>query len=798
MIKIYLKSAWRNFTSKKWQSSLNIGGLAIGMAATLLIALWIYDELSYNKEFENYSTIARLMQSQIHSGEIDTGTNQPMQLAPVLRTTYGDHFKHIVTSSGINTMLLTLGEKKISRSGSFMEPGITEMLSLTMITGNRDALEEPNVILLSESTAKALFGTIPVSEKTIRLGTKTDLTVAGVYKDIAENTDFADLKFIIPWEFLKANQNYEERLGWGNNWFQMYAQVHDRADMSATSKLIKNAKYDNIINGDNQASIKTKPVIFLHPMQKWHLYSRFENGVNTGGAIERVWLLGIIGLLILLLACINFMNLSTARSVKRAKEVGIRKTIGSIRHQLVTQFFSESLLIVSISFAIALLLVLLCQPFFNEVTRKSLDIPWTKIEFWFSCLLFIGTTSILSSSYPAFYLSSFDPAKVLKGAMGSSNGGKRLRKALVVFQFTISIVLILGTISIFRQIEFAKQRPLGYDKEGLLYVPINTSDIVEDFESLREELLRSPDILEVAASDVLVTGTFTTNGGFEWKGKDPSFSEEFNTLRATHGYGQMINWELKEGRNFSRDFKSDSLAFILNETAVRYMGLENPVGEYVKWGTNGNFKIIGVAKDMVTQSPYAAVRPMIFTLHYGNFLNFVNIKIKKGTGPKDALAHMKKIFAKYDPASPFNYSFMDEEYAQNFANEERMGKLISFFAVLAILISCLGIFGLSAFIAEQRTKEIGIRKVLGASVFGLWKLLSIDFVFLVLLSSVIATPIGYYCINNWIQNYTYSASLSIWIFIVAILGAVLITLITVSFQAVKAAVVNPIKSLRTE
>ncbi|WP_425235069.1 ABC transporter permease [Ulvibacterium sp.] len=799
MLKNYLKIAWRSLLKKKGHSFLNIGGLALGMAATLLIGIWVYDELSYNKGFENYNSIAQVMQTQNFSDGIKTGVNQPMQLAPVLRTMYRDHFKHVITSSFTNNELLTVGEKdetKVTRTGNFMEPGIAHMLSLKMLRGERDALKDPTSMLLSESTAMALFGNLNPMGQNVKIGTMMEAQVAGIYKDLPRNSDFADLSFIAPWELLKTTANFEERVGWGNNWFQTYVQLSEGADLAMVSNLIKDVKYNHEKNADGGA--KTKPVIHLHPMKKWHLYSRFENGINTGGAIERVWLFGIIGIFIVLLACINFMNLSTAKSVKRAKEVGIRKTIGSVKNQLIFQFLNESFLVVSLAFVISLVLVLLALPFFNDLTDKAMSIPYNNLWFWVSCLFFMLCTAFIAGSYPAFYLSSFNPVNVLKGTFNSGKGASGLRRALVVFQFTISVVLIIGTIVIYNQIQYAKERPAGYDKERLLYVPINNPEVRNSFEAIRSEILQSNDIKEVAASDVLVTGTFVTNSGFDWKGKDPAMSEEFNTLRATHGFGEMINWEIKEGRNFSRDFKSDSLAFIINETAARYMGLENPVGEFVKWGKNGSFKIVGVAKDMVTRSPYEQVRPTIFTLHYGEFLSFINVKIDKGGNTKTALAHIEKVFNRHDPKSLFTYNFLDDEYARNFIDEERMGKLAGFFALLAICISSLGIFGLSAFVAEQRTKEIGIRKVLGASVYSLWKLLSKDFVVLVFISCCIAIPIGYYYMNGWIGKYSYRAEISWWIFAAAILGALAITLLTVSFQAIKAAIVNPVKSLRME
>lgn len=801
MYRSHLKIGYRNMVVNKWHTLLNIGGLALGMAATMLIGIWVYGELSFNKDFENYHNIAQVMQTQSFSGDIKTGVNQPMQLAPVLRTTYKDHFEHVVTSSFINNALLTAGEAeeiKISRPGNFMEPGIAHMLALDMVKGGRDALEDPSALLLSESTAQALFGNTDPMGRNVRIGTGMEAQVAGVYRDLPRNSDFADLSFIAPWELLSTTANFEERLGWGNNWFQTYVQVSEGTDMAEVSALIKDAKYDHIKDEGRSGGAQTRPIIHLHPMKKWHLYSRFENGVNTGGAIDRVWMFGIIGTFILLLACINFMNLSTAKSVKRAREVGIRKTIGSMKNQLVLQFQTESLLVVFFAFIFALLLVAMGIPFFTDLTGKPAGIPYDSLWFWVSCIAFILVTGFIAGSYPAFYLSSFRPVQVLKGTFNGGRGASNFRKALVVFQFTISVLLIIGTVSIYRQLKFVKERPLGYDKTQILYVPINSPEVLNGFETIREALLRSRDVKAVAASDVLITGTFTTNSGFDWEGKDPAMSEEFNTLRSTHGFGDMIDWEIKSGRDFSRDFKSDSLAFVINETAVKYMGLDDPVGKMVQWGKNGAFKIVGVVKDMVTRSPYEEVRPTIFTLHYGGFLNFINIKIASDGNTKNALAHIENIFKQYDPKSLFSYTFLDDEYAQNFVDEERMGKLATFFALLAICISCLGIFGLSAFIAEQRTKEIGVRKVLGASVMSLWALLSKDFVTLVLISCSIAIPIGYYYMGLWMQDYAYRTNLGWGIFASAALGTLLITLLTVSFQSLKAALNDPAKSLKTE
>ena len=798
MIKNHLRIAWRNLIRNRGYAAINIGGLILGITATLLIGLWVHDELSYNTQFENHETIAQVMQHQTFNGTVNTSSNVPWLLAPELRSTYGDHFKEVVCGTFNMNVQFTYGENIISRSGNFMEPGIADLLSLEMLLGTREALQDPNSILISKSTADALFGTEDPMAQEIQLGTRTILKVGGVYQDLPPNSGFADLTFIGTWKFLFDARGYEERLGWGNNWFQTLVQVKDGADMAQVSSIVEKAKLNQVSKSGDPDDLNINPLISLHPMKKWRLYSEFENGINVGGRIDRVWLLGIIGVFILLLACINFMNLSTARSIKRAREVGIRKTIGSHKKQLVYQFLSESFLVVTISTVFAIGLVLLSTNLFNDVTNKSVQIPWASPYFWGTLLLFVLLTSFIAGSYPAFYLSSFRPARVLKGTFHSKQGASKIRKGLVVFQFAISVILIIGTLTVFRQIQYVKDRPAGYSKEGLLYVPIKTSDMVERFDALRGELLQSPDINEVAASDVLITGTFVSNSGFDWKGKDPSFSEEFNTLRATHGYGEMIGWELVEGRNFSREYATDSLAFILNETAVEYMGLENPIGEYVQWGDNGSFKVVGVVKDMVTRSPWSNITPMIYTLHYGNFLSFINIKIASGRSPQNALSHIEKVFKEYDSKSLFTYGFMDDEYAEYFEEEIRTGKLVGFFAILAILISCLGIFGLAAYVAEQRTKEIGVRKVLGASLYSLWKMLSQDFLLLVIISSIVAVPIGYYLMNQWIQDFTYNANLSWWIFVTSVIGVLSVTLLTVSFQTFRAARNNPIRSLRTE
>ena len=681
--------------------------------------------------------------------------------------------------------------------GRFAEPDLVNILDLEMLSGNRNGLKDISSILLSESTAKNVFGEEDPMNKTLKINGALDVKVVGVYKDISNNTTFKNLNFIAPWSLLAKNGGYEERLGWGNYWFQVYAQLNDGSKIDNVSSLIKNTFHKHYINRSKENNYE----VFLNPMSKWHLYSKFENGISVGGRILYVKIFSIIGIFILLLACINFMNLSTAHALKRSKEVGVRKTLGSSRKQLIFQFFLESFIIILFSFCLAIVFALLLLPKFNILTLKSVTIPFSEPSFWVICFLLVSITAIFSSLYPSFYLSAFNPVKVLKGISSNSKSEVNIRKGLIVLQFAISSILVMGTFTIISQINHAKDRPLGFDKDLLLSVRINNNKVRKSFDAIKTELMASKYIDQVTASDVKITAAYTTNGGdFEWKGKDPELHPEFYTIRATDGFGEMVNWEVLEGRNFSREFASDSLAFLVNETAVKYMGLENPVGETVRWGDNGSYKIIGVVKDMVTRSPFDPITPSLFILHKGRFLSYINIKIASDNANviEGAIGNLRETFLKHDPGNIFSYSFIDEEYERKFNAENRIAKLVGWFAFVAIFISCLGVLGLSTYMAIQRKKEIGVRKVLGASVYIIWQLLSKQFLVLVLVSLVIALPIGYYFSSEWLMEYSYRIQISFWIF--ALVGIVIlgITLLTVSYQAIKSAIANPVDSLRTE
>jgi len=799
MIKNYLKIAWRNLLKSKASSVINIGGLAVGMAVAMLIGLWMYSELSFDKNIPNHDRIAQVMQNQWINNETDTWNSQAYPMGPILRAQYGSDFKHVIMSSWTNSHIISINDKNLKVSGNFMEPGVMDMLSLKIIRGSRNGLNEPNSILLSQTAVKAIFGDADPMDKVIKIDHDDVLTVkvAGVYEDIPENSSFGDLAFISPWQLLVKDQHYDTRFNnpWGASWFQTFVQIADNADMNKVSDKIKDIKMKDLQRTKN-SDARFRPVIFLHPMNNWHLHSDFKNGVNIGGGIQYVWLFGVIGVFVLLLACINFMNLSTARSEKRAKEVGIRKSVGSRRNQLIAQFYCESLVIAVFSLLFALAFVQLSLPFFNDVAGKKLTMPWGSPLFWLAGIGFTLFTGLIAGSYPALYLSSFKPVKVLKGTFRAGRLASIPRKVLVVVQFTVSIILIIGTIVVFNQVQYAKDRPIGYNVNGLMIVPLQTDNITKKYDAIRNDLINSGAVASVSRSQTRITDGNSTNGGFTWQGKDPALQENFKSLSVSPEFGKTVKWEITQGRDFDPALKSDSSGFIINEACVKYLGFKNPIGQTITWIGNGNYKIIGVVKDMVSESAYQPVQQTFFFL--GNWLSNVDIRLGANSSAHDAIDKIGAIFKKYDPSTPFEYSFADDDYAKKFDTEVRVGKLASSFAGLAIFISCLGLFGMASFMAEQRVKEIGVRKVLGASVFNLWRLLSKDFVGLVVISLFIASPVAYYFMHKWLENYTYRSVMSWWIFAITAAGALLITVLTVSYQSLKAAMANPVRSLRSE
>lgn len=795
MIRNYFKIAWRNLLKNKQFSAINIGGLAIGMAVAMLIGFWLLDELTFNQYHRNYDKVARIMQKQTANGEIYTGESLPMPLGEELKTHYGDNFKYLAMASWQGDYILSRGNDHQKKNGMYIDKDGPKILSLKMMKGSTEGLNDPHSILLSSRAAKAFFAGQDPMGQIIKINNLLDVKVTGVFEDLPYNTDFRDLEFIAPWDLYLTSEPWLQnaKTQWDNNSFQGFAQINDHTDFALVNKNIANSKLNRVSDEEK----KYKAQIFLFPMKDWHLRYNWKSGVQTGGLIEYVKMFAVIGVFVLLLACINFMNLSTARSEKRAKEVGIRKTVGSARGQLIGQFLCESLLVAFIAFFIALLLTLLLLPWFNSVAHKQMSIPWGSAGFWLICLVFTMITGVLAGSYPALFLSSFQPVKVLKGTFKAGRLAGLPRKVLVVTQFTVSVALIIGTVIVYQQIQHTKNRPVGYDRNGLVMIEMSTPEFYGKYDVLRAELKRKGAIAEMAESSSPLTGVWNNNGGFDWEGKDPNLDTDFATFWVTHEYGKTVGFRMAEGRDFSRDFPTDSSAILINEAAIEFMNLKDPVGKTIRWGRNRSYTIAGVVKNMIATSPFEQVKQAVYLLNYEN-VNWMTLRLNPEKSTQESLAIIEEVFKKVIPSAPFDYKFADEEYAAKFAQEERVGKLATFFAGLAILISCLGLFGLASFVAEQRTKEIGIRKIVGASVFNLWQLLSKDFVLLVLIACAVAIPLAYYYLEGWLQDYDYRISIRWWVFALSVAGAVMITLITVSFQAVKAALANPVKSLRTE
>ena len=799
MYKSYFKIGWRNLLKNKGYSFINIGGLAMGMAVAMLIGLWIHDELQFNHYHKDYAHIARVMRNGTLNGETSTRTSQPYALGEELKTKYGHLLKEVVMVWFVGDHIISGDAQKFTLRGTFMQENGPGMFGVNMLKGSQSGLKDPHSVLISESTAKVLFGDNDPLGKQLRIDNQLDVKVTGVYEDLPYNTDFYGLQFVAPWDLLVSANDWMRSLGFKSNNLDIYVAIQDHTTFEAVSAEIKDAILNNV--RDDKGYVDVNPQIFLHPMDRWHLYADWKNGINTGGLIQVVWLFGIVAAFVLLVACINFMNLSTARSERRAKEVGIRKAVGSMRAQLMHQFFSESFVVVALAFILALVIVTLSLNSFNELSGKQMLMPWTTWYFWLTAIAFIVVTGLLAGSYPALYLSSFNAIRVLKGSFRIGKVAALPRKLLVVLQFTVSVTLIIGTIVVYQQIQYAKKRPVGYSREGLLMVRMTSPDFQGKCDLLRSELMQQSVVTEIAESSSPPTDIWNSNGGFQWRGKDPALQAEFATMTVAPEYGKTLGWEFVKGRDFSREITSDSSAFVINEAAAKVLGFEDPVGEVIEWNSvyrskYTKFTVIGVIRNMVVTSPFEEPKPAIYFV--GSDKNWMNIRINPDRAVSDAIPMIHAAFKKIIPSVPFDYQFADQVYATKFAAEERIGKLAWVFAALAILISCLGLFGLSSFVAEQRTKEIGIRKVVGASVFNLWRLLSTDFIVLVIIASVIAIPIAWYLLVAWLDKYQYRTEISWWVFAATGILALLITLVTVSYQAIRAALANPVRSLRSE
>ncbi|MFD2961861.1 MULTISPECIES: ABC transporter permease [Olivibacter] len=798
MLKNYIKIAWRNLIKNRLHTIINIVGLSIGLGVSLLISLWVQDELTFDRQHPNFQNIAQVMINTRQNGSLETSKTVAAPLAEVLRNDYRDIFKSVVLARQTGDHLLHYQDKMLRATGKFIEKEGTNILPLQMLSGEKDGLIKPNSIMLSQEMSQAIFGKTDPIGKALKVDEHMLVSVTGVYKDLPDNSTFKEVKYLIPWQLLTTiDKNYSKlEKSWEFNWFEIFVELNPQVSMANTSKKIENLQKNILKN--NVSLFAYEPSLFLHPMEKWHLYGDWSEGKNAGGLIKFVWLFSIVGVFVLLLAVVNFINLSTAKAQKRAKEVGIRKAIGSSRKQLMLQFFCESILTTLLSYVLALLFTYFSLPLFNDLAQKSLYIPYTDLNFQLISIGFVLLIGLLAGTYPALLLSSFNTIGTLRGLFNTNKNPITPRRILVVIQFTIATVLSMGTIIIFQQIQYSKNRNVGYNQQDLISFRMNRFNGRN--EAFRNELLQTGVLSDVAQTTSPATDSWSNASGFFWEGKNPTFKDNFSLVAISPEYGKTIGWKMIMGRDFSKDFLGDSSSIVLNEKAVRYMGIKNPIGKTVRWkdGTfnDATYKIIGVVKDLVTQSPYDPVHQTIYFMQPA--ANFLLARLKPGIDAQDALKKIKAVFNQHMPNQDFEFTFVKDDFAQKFSFEERVGKIASVLTLLTLLISCLGIFGLVAFMSEQRKKEVGIRKVLGASIRSLLQLLSIEFVKLVLIATLIAGPIAWWLMNKWLENFSLRITISGWTFVYTSLAILLIALFTIIFQTIKTSLENPVDSLRNE
>jgi putative ABC transport system permease protein len=782
----YFKIAFRNLVKYKGFSAINILGLAVGMASAILIFLWISHEISFDRFHEKKDRIFEAWNKGNFNGKVSCWNTTPKILASALQS----DIPEIETTTRVNwadNYLTRFGDKTIMMKASMVDSTFLQIFSFPVLKGDKqNALMNPSGVVLTASTAAKLFGTDNPIGQTLELNEKFQLTVTAVVQDPPNNSRF-QFECLLPWAFLRA-QGWDDNY-WGNNSTRTYALLKPGSKVESANAKLENfrKKYD-----------RDDPTggFFLYPIERWRLYSNFTEGVEEGGMIEYIRIFTIVGAIILLIACINFMNLSTAKSEQRAKEVGIRKVIGAMRHNLMGQFLGESILIAFLAGILSLILVQLTLPAFNTFTGKLVEIDYTNPLAWGLWAGFILLTGLIAGSYPAFFLSGFQPTKVLKGTFKKTQSAINPRKVLVVLQFTFAIILIISTLVIKKQINYAQNRNNGYNKDQLLYYFL-TGTAEKNYDLIKNELLSSGVATSVTKTSAPLTEGWSNTWGIGWKGKQPDDRTLFDRFCADQQFVKTAGLELVKGRDFDlAAHPSDSAAALLNESAVKAMGFSDPIGQVIQ--DNGqDWTVIGVIKDFILHSPFAKTQPMVIEGAHGWF-NVIHFRLNPTNSVSTNLKKAETIFKKFNPSYPFDYTFVDQAYASKFEEEKKMGSLAALFAGLTIFISCMGLFGLATYMAATRFKEIGIRKVLGASVSSITSLLSKDFLKLVLISFIVASPIAWILMNQWLKGYAYKTSIDIWVFVATGFLSLTIALLTTSIQAIKAAVSNPVKSLKSE
>lgn len=794
MLGNYYKILIRNLAKNKAFSIINILGLTIGMASALLIFIWIQQEYSVEKFHEKADRLYAVYNREDDGTRRWVNNSTPQILGKTLLEKYPE--VESVTRQNFKDLLFTVGDKKLKPNGMLVDSTFLNMFSFPLIEGQADkVLKDPTGVVLTETLAKKLFADENPIGKSVMIDSAAQFTVTGVLKDLPNNTDFK-FEYLLPWSYAKTlgweNDN------WGGNSTTTYILLKNGASATEFENKIKNITREHTKN----EAIQIDAEVFLHSIKKKHLFNKDVNGYLTTGNIQKVKMFSVIAGFILIIACINFMNLSTAKSEKRAKEVGIRKVVGVTKTGLIMQFIFESIFLSIISFILAIIIAYLTMPFFGKLVGSKIDIPILEPNFWIFSALFILLTGLLAGSYPAFFLSSFNPVNVLKGAFKTTNSGISARKVLVVVQFTFAITLIISTIIIYKQIQYGLEREVGYERSQLIYTPVE-GNIAKQYGSVKSELLNSGAITSMSSNRAPITERWSDQWGLEWEGSTEQDAQiSFITMGSNSDMVKTMGLKLIAGRDIDIEkFATDSNAVVLNQSAIEAMKLKDPIGKiiYHKGYREDNYHIVGVVKDFVIESPFRdKINPVLITGTGTYFANTIHLKLGEQFDTKISLEKIERIFKKFNPEYPFEYKFVDETFAWKFESTQRTAKLVTLFSGLTILISCLGLFGLAAYMAENRTKEIGIRKVLGASALQLTNLLTREFLILIGIAFLIASPVAWYIMNQWLKDYSYNPGISWWVFVMTGVLATLITLLTISWQSIRAALANPVDSLRNE
>lgn len=789
MIKNYLLIAWRNLVRNKAFSFINILSLGLGMACSLAIMLWVQDECNVDGFHANGRLLYQVYERTHYDGKIMADYPTPGLLAGELKRVVPE-IQYASSLEWNSTNTFEAGNKIVKMTGSFAGSDFFTMFSYPLLQGARkSALNTLEGIAISRKMAILFFGSPEAAMgKTIRYENSQNFQVSAVFENLPVNSS-QQFDFLRSWKaFEKENADWINN--WGNTDAPTFIQLRPDADPVKVEIKIKDFIYRY-----QQRSKAFVVELDLQPYPEKYLHSIFKNGRISGGRIEYVRLFTLVAVFILLLACINFMNLATARSTKRAKEVGVRKVIGAHRLGLMEQFMGEAMLFSLCSILIAILLIIVLLPAFNSLTGKQLSLPVTQPFFWLMMLGLMLVSGFVAGSYPAIFLSSLNPIRVFRGAQRSSWNATFFRKSLVVFQFSLAMIFLVGMTVIYRQVDYILTKNLGYDRENLVYLPLE-GELAEKYELFKQEVEALPAIQQVTKMRLPPTDLHTYTGDIHWPGKDPGQVISFINTDAGYDFVKTLNLKLAAGRDFSRDFPSDSTGFLVNESALKRIGYQDAIGKLLSWG-NHQGKIIGVLQDFHFASLHQVIEPLIVRLNEARQSGTALVRIRAGRD-KEGLTGLEALCKKLNPKFPFSYQFADAEFNKLYRSEQLISRLADYFAFLAIFISCLGLFGVAAFTAEQRTREIGVRKVLGANLTGIVSLLSKDFLMLVLIAILISTPVAWLLMQHWLQDYAYKLPISWWIFLLAGLAAMVIAFLTVSFQAIKAGLANPVKSLRSE